>query len=210
MVVDYLYDTKMINELKDDYIGTPEEILQAESPQTYFEKSGKEKSTALGASGSLDGSRICIYHVVAIGRYEITSLMRKLLRRQFSVEPITLEEIASLKRAVDQQSSETAARIRRIAMMQLYSSDGEEIRAHRSNSFGGVSVRPFQSWSQRLLRLMTHKTYSMLYQPLLRGKYGKVSSRARREYVFQTLAGSFSINSFTVRYDIVMAISKTS
>jgi len=210
MVVDYLYDTKMINELKDDYIGTPEEALQAQSPQTYFENSGQKKSTELGATGSLDGSRICIYHVVAIGRYQITSLMRKLLRRQFSVEPITLEEIASLKRAVDQQSSETAAIIRRIAMMQLYSPDGEEIRAHRSSSFRGVSVRPFQSWSQRLLRLMTHKAYSMLYQPLLRGKYGKVSSRARREYVSTTFSGSPRINTFTVRYDIAMAILKTS
>jgi hypothetical protein len=41
----------------------------------------------------------------------------------------------------------------------------------------------FQSWSQILLRLMNHKAYCMFYQPLLRGKYGSVSSRARKEYV---------------------------
>lgn len=185
MVVDYLYDTKMISEFKDEYIGTAKDSYNLSSPTAH--EATQTQHAKVGATGSLDGSLICIYHVVAIGRYQVTTLMRQLLRRQFSVEPITLEDIAALKRAVDQQSSETAARIRRIKMMQLHTCDGEEIRAHRSQSFSGISVRPFQSWAQKLLRLMIHKVYSMLYQPLLRGKYGRVSSRARREYVLKYL-----------------------
>lgn len=183
MIVDYLYDTKMITEVKDEYIGTEKQLLHEQSLSINSEAASGKQDTTVGATGSLDGSLICIYHVVAIGRYEITSLMRQLLRRQFSVEPITMEDIAALKRAVDQQSSRTAARIRRLKMMRLYDSKGEEIRAHRSPSFSGISVRPFQCWAQRLLRLMTHKAYSMLYQPLLRGKYGRVSSRARRDAI---------------------------
>jgi hypothetical protein len=154
MVVDYLYDTKMISELKDEYIGTSKDIYASEATEMQI--------ATVGATGSLDGSLICIYHVIAIGRYQITSLMRQLLRRQFSVEPITVEDIAALKRAVDQQSSETAARIQRIKMMKLHTCNGEEIRAHRSASFSGISVRPFQSWAQTLLRLMMHKVRKLV------------------------------------------------
>lgn len=177
LVVDYLYDTQIITEVKDEYIGT----LTQRKHEQYSETSPRQHNDSVGATGSLDGSIVCIYHVAAIGRYEITSLMRKLLARLFSVESMRPDDISALKRAVDEQSVKTAARIRRIRDTRLVNAEGIEVRAHQIGSFAGVSVRPFQSWAQMLLQVMTHKSYCMLYQPLLRGKYGKVTSRVRRE-----------------------------
>ena len=183
MVVDNLYDTNMISEVKDEYLNNHEELVVHQS-----------LGQALGApenwpqleseSGEISDSQIVdIHHVVAIGRYKITTLMRQILRRQFDVEPMSAKDITALKKAVDQQSTETTARIHRIAKMRLPSTT-HLLQGLESSGSANINYdSAFQSWSQILLRLMNHKSYCMLYQPLLRGKYGSVSSRARKEYV---------------------------
>ncbi|KIM94525.1 hypothetical protein OIDMADRAFT_97648, partial [Oidiodendron maius Zn] len=169
MVIDDQYDTQMISELKDEYIGGPADgtINQEEMQHS---------------------TQVDIRYVVAVGRYRITNLMRKILRRQFSVLPMSGKDIMTLKEAVDEQSTETGMRIEQIAAMKL-NSGGPSRHDQRNNASSSILGRcpdtsiakVFQTWSQKLLRLLTHKSYCMLYQPLLKGVYGGLNSRLRKD-----------------------------
>lgn len=180
MVVDNLYDTNMISEVKDEYLNDTEEHLVC---QPFEQSLGALENRHHFEGNTFDNQIVDIHHVVAIGRYRITTLMRQILRRQFDVEPMGVKDITTLKKAVDQQSSETKSRIQRVANMRLPTTF-HQLRGPESNGSADTNYDSvFQKWSQILLRLMNHKAYCMFYQPLLRGKYGSVSSRARKEYV---------------------------
>ncbi len=177
MVVDNLYDTKMISEVKDEHLNDAEEFVDQ-----FRDFENRHQFEPILGNAS-DTQIVDIHHVVAIGRYKITTLMRQILRRQFDVEPMGTKDITALKKAVDQQSSDTTSRIHRIANMHLPTTVHLPRGSESSRSTNTDYDIVFQNWSQILLRLMNHKAYCMFYQPLLRGKYGSVSSRARKEYV---------------------------
>lgn len=185
MVVDNHYDTRMISELKDEYIGSSTNDA-SESGELQDTKVGGLQNTVPGINTDCrDDQTVDIRHVVSIGRYQITTLMRKILRHQFNVLPMSGADIMALKAAVDEQSTETAMRIKQIASIQVYSmgSSQQELDPNpspgkQSNTMTAVA---FQGWAQKLLRLLSHKAYCMLYQPLLKGVYGGLKSRIRKE-----------------------------
>jgi uncharacterized membrane protein YciS (DUF1049 family) len=69
--------------------------------------------------GGSDDQRIDIRYLVAVRRYRLTTLMRKILRCQFSVLAMCGKYIGTVKEAVYEKSTETAMRIKQIAAMQL-------------------------------------------------------------------------------------------
>jgi hypothetical protein len=186
IVDDDHYDTRMISELQDEYIGS-----SAIGPSPY---GVTQDSTELGClqntasdfdRGNCDDEKVDICHVVAVGRYRLTTLMRKILRRQFNVLPMSVKDIMALKKAVDEQSSETAMRIKQIGAMQFRSMESSQ-QDHWPGSTSSrqprsLKVSAFQAWAQKLLRLLIHKAYCILYQPLLKGVYGGLNSRIRKE-----------------------------
>lgn len=189
MVIDDQYDTQMISELKDEYIGSPADgTFNQEEMQYPTQFENLQYSVSNTDSCSHDDQRVDIHYVVAVGRYRITNLMRKILRRQFSVLPMSGKDIMTLKEAVDEQSTETGMRIEQIAAMKL-NSGGPSRHNQRNNASSSILGRcpdisiakVFQTWSQKLLRLLTHKSYCMLYQPLLKGVYDGFNSRLRKE-----------------------------
>lgn len=182
MVVDNLDDARMISQVRDDQIGKVEKASPGQV-QTHRSNSSQDDISAVGSE--LDDIR----YVVAVGRYKLTTLMRKILRHQFDVRPKSVKDFIALKKAVDEQNTETTTRIKRIAEMQVRptSFSGEDLGI--SPSPDGISnfssTITFQNWAQKLLRLMSHKAYCILYQPLLKGAYGSLSSRVRKESVFR-------------------------
>ena len=122
-------------------------------------------------------SRYC----VAIGRYQVTTVMRNLLRRQFHVKPMTLDDVKAQKDLLDHIAARTNERIDRMLLRRFHNnvpkSNGEK---------GGPLVRnnayaAFHDWGQHLLRLMIDKAYCMLYQPLIKGGSGSMWLSVRQE-----------------------------
>ncbi|KAH8797355.1 fungal-specific transcription factor domain-containing protein [Xylogone sp. PMI_703] len=157
MVLDNFYDTRMISEFKDEYIS----ISQGNGL-------GQGQKQDAARSPTPDDQMLDIRYVVAVGRYKLTALLRKVLRHQFDVRAKSAKEFAALKKVVDEQSADTAARIERIAAMQLTPTPSD----HEVDGRGahGMPTVAFQTWAQKLLWLMNHRSYCMLYQPLLKGE----------------------------------------
>ncbi|RFU27671.1 hypothetical protein B7463_g8653, partial [Scytalidium lignicola] len=183
MVVDNVYDTRMISEVKDECIGISEnDGLDQKQRQNCAKSASLENNISTPDSQMLD-----IRYVVAVGRYKLTALIRKILRHQFDVRPKSMKDFAALKKLVDEQSSETLTRIKQIAVMQLTpkASCHQDLGAsstHSRDSKDMTSVA-FQTWAQKLLSLMNHRAYCMLYQPLLKGEFGGLNSLVRKDAI---------------------------
>ncbi len=121
--------------------------------------------------------------IVAIGRYSVSSLLRKLLRRQATLSPFTMEDLSRWKQEIDSLKEQNELRIARLDRIcsenESINISAEETREDpHSSSAPGLSIplyldpvatSTFCSWGVLLLRLMVEKSYCMLYQPLVQG-----------------------------------------
>ena len=165
---DTIYDTKMICELKDGHISTSK--IQGSDSSGNIEPLNVQPIY----SASMPTIILDVRLMVAVDRYSITSMLRRILRRQFDITPLTKDDFISLKEEVDVLDSRINSRIDQL------NSVGDQRKRSESASvvdaevkFGdlyeeGFDELAFIAWGQLLLQLMVHKTYCVLYQPLVR------------------------------------------
>ncbi|KAF2090835.1 hypothetical protein K490DRAFT_62162 [Saccharata proteae CBS 121410] len=162
LVTDRNYDTRMISEFKDDYIAC--------SPPD---------SPSLPDTDNADPSDLDSRHMVTVGRYSVTNVIRHILWRHSDVEPLTTGDFLRLKAMVDQMTVETNQRIRRLsyhhseislrrAQAMNLSNDGPRNRQGSIGQWTEAESAAFLAWAQKLLTLMIDKTYGLLYQPYVR------------------------------------------
>ena len=112
----------------------------------------------------------------------MTTVMRNLLRRQFHVKPMTIDDVKAQKDILDHISARTNERIDRMLLRRFHNNT-----APRTNTNGNEIRVPdntraaFHEWGQHLLRLMVDKAYCMLYQPLIKGGSGSMWLFVRSE-----------------------------
>lgn len=169
MLTDEIYDTRMVSELNDEMI-TAHVVADPRDPNS---KTDANRNINLGL-------------FVAVGRYSITTFMRSLLRRQFEVRQMKMSEIEEFKRRIDILHAQITERVKRIEQMEPCPTDPQRHSPSTPDdmireSVSSQNAAAFRLWSQRLLKLMIHRAYCMLYQPLIRASGGKWWHRVRKE-----------------------------
>lgn len=161
---DSIYDARMICEVKDSYIGKVD-TLEFELPRERFY--GNMQSIY---SPSMDLNILDVRLMVAVDRYTITSMLKRILRRQFDTMSMNNNEFRRFKEEIDVLESRIHARIDQLGKI-----FNREIREDSFDEAG------FIKWAQLLLKLMVHKTYCVLYQPLVRDAHCKIWAQVRPE-----------------------------
>lgn len=141
-------NTRMIRELRDEYIGT-------------------------GQNEDLDtGPLIDPNYILTAGRYEATSCIRNILLRQFSPRPVTLVCVQNIEESIEGLQSRTEKRIERLTFQpqQDHNSPSSLLNSFSSVSSHRLSedLNPRILWGKDLLHLMVEKAYCLLYQPTMR------------------------------------------
>ena len=168
---DSIYDTRMISEMKDACL--PELV---ESPGSEPNNNDRPADLQKIHPPNVDANQFDLRLMVALDRYTITSVLRRILRRQFDTAPLTKADIASLKDEVDTLDSNVRARVAQLRdICERQGVDDTQVD-HLDNTV-------FVGWAALLLQLMVHKAYCVLYQPLIRASGNWMWAQVRHEYV---------------------------
>ncbi|RYP66975.1 hypothetical protein DL769_005880 [Monosporascus sp. CRB-8-3] len=165
---DTIYDTRMIGEVKDSCIGRVEQQLNPDF-------SG-DRAADVQYSSTSDLDVFDVRLMVAVDRYSITSVLRRILRRQFDTTPLTQADFASLKDEVDALDFHISSRIDQVRNISERQTGGHTYE-------GDFDPSTFVTWAQLLLKLMVHKTYCALFQPLVRETQHPMWARVRPECI---------------------------
>lgn len=163
---DDLYDTKMVSELKDEYIGLPS---GASAPKTdmsvhhercqsfYEEKLDPRTSPAM---------------ILAVGRYESTNLLRTIITRLFAIKGSRKSDLMEMGKMIYELKTKLEVRISRIPARGIPEMGFVPPPEH---GCGGQSIPPeveqsivFNSWARIMLSLFSDRAFAVLYQPFLK------------------------------------------
>lgn len=141
-------NTRMIRELRDEYIGK-----------------GQKDDVE-------NGPLIDLNYILTAGRYDATSCIRGILLRQFSPRPVTLVSVKNIEASIEELQSRTEKRIERLAFQSHMdrNSPSSILNSMSSGSSSSLSEdeNPRVHWGKDLLHLMVEKAYCLLYQPTMR------------------------------------------
>lgn len=144
---DMFSDTRMIREIRDEYLGKPHsEDAEADLP-------------------------IDLNYIITAGRYDASSCLRDILVRQFSPRPVTSACIKEFEEKIEALQTRTEKRIARLTTQSQQEYDSSSsIYSLSSASPGNVAenINPRVLWGKDLLHLMIEKAYCLLYQPIMR------------------------------------------
>ncbi|KFZ07010.1 hypothetical protein V501_06860 [Pseudogymnoascus sp. VKM F-4519 (FW-2642)] len=163
-------DTRMIGELRDEYIGKVQ------------------------LTEDMDGSPIIDpNYIVAAGRYDSTSCMRNILLWQFSHKPVSLDSVKNMEESIEWLQIRTKTRIKRLRLHPL-----EELGSPSSHSFQSTprgdnteELSPQALWGKDLLCLMVEKAYCLLYHPIMQHSTLWIELRTRAIPRFQSFLSIF-------------------
>ena len=141
-------NTRMIRELRDEYIGK----ANTEDVET--------------------GPAIDLNYILTAGRYDATSCIRGILLSQFSPRPVTFVSVKNIEERIEGLQSRTEKRIERLTLQSQRENDSPSgmLYSMSSGSSGnlGESADSRVLWGKDLLHLMIEKAYCLLYQPTMR------------------------------------------
>ncbi|KAK6524912.1 hypothetical protein TWF281_011806 [Arthrobotrys megalospora] len=159
------FDTQMVSELKDEYIGAP-------SPVTAEDIKKDEAAVMNNCTGLPDGllnTRSSTAMIAAVGRYEATRVLRRLVSSLFSVKVPQKQDVTAMGKIICDLQEKIDERINRIPArgipeMGFVPPGG----ADEENSTEAEKLENFNGWARTMLSLMYDKCFSVLYQPFLR------------------------------------------
>ncbi|KAF3088044.1 hypothetical protein TWF102_003457 [Orbilia oligospora] len=159
------FDTQMVSELKDEYIGAP-------SPVTAEDIKKDEAAVMNSCTGLPDGllnTRSSTAMIAAVGRYEATRVLRRLVSSLFSVRVPQKQDVTAMGKIICDLQEKIDERINRIPArgipeMGFVPPGG----ADEENSTEAEKLENFNGWARTMLSLMYDKCFSVLYQPFLR------------------------------------------
>ncbi|KZF22418.1 hypothetical protein L228DRAFT_201510, partial [Xylona heveae TC161] len=173
-------NTRMIGELRDEYIGKVQLTKEVD------------------CSPIIDSN-----YILTAGRYDSTSCIRSILLRQFSPSPLGLSAVKNMEQTIEELQTRMEERIKRL------NSQSREERTSASSSRSN-SAPPTASdngdahvlnlWGRSLLKLMVEKAYCLLYQPTMRDSNLWMELRAKAIPRFQSFLSIFIDMSSTESY----------
>ncbi|KFY34678.1 hypothetical protein V494_06559 [Pseudogymnoascus sp. VKM F-4513 (FW-928)] len=167
-------DTRMIQELRDEYIGKVQ------------------------LTGDCDSSSIVdLNYVLTAGRYDSSSCMRNILLWQFSHTPVSLDSVKGMEKSIEELRVRTETRIKRLGLL---SQEELSSPSYRSNSASQTPCddttegsTPRALWGKDLLSLMVEKAYCLLYHPVMRHSNLWTELRARSLKVSESPRNTFAL-----------------
>lgn len=141
-------NTRMIREIKDEYLGQPEN----EDVET--------------------GRIVDLNYILTAGRYDATSCIRGILLRQFSPRPITFVCVKGIEERIEALQLRTEKRIERLTLQSQRELDSPSSVLYSASAASPGNPlehhNPRVLWGKDLLHLMIEKAYCILYQPTMR------------------------------------------
>lgn len=183
-----LYDTKMVSELKDEFIGNPDgaaAAAQRESPE------GDEPHMC---KSFLDDSPNSPAMILAAGRYDTTILLRKIITRLFSIKPSQKTDLLEMRKSICALKSRLEEKIAKIPargipelgftpphdqkVCTLIKSDERFASDQRFSDTERSIV--FNGWARIMLSMFSDRAFGVLYQPFLKSSKSRLWDHARQ------------------------------
>ena len=141
-------NTRMIGELRDEYLG---KLLK--------------KDVDIGPVIDLN-------YILTAGRYDATSCIRGILLRQFSPQQVTFVSVKNIEDRIKDLQSRTEKRIERLRLQSQRENDSPSSILDSLSSKSSINLDESADsrvlWGRNLLHLMVEKAYCLLYQPTMR------------------------------------------
>ncbi|KAK6346312.1 hypothetical protein TWF730_010639 [Orbilia blumenaviensis] len=159
------FDTQMVSELKDEYIGAPSPV----TAEDIKKDEAAVMNTCTGLPDGLLNTRSSTAMIAAVGRYEATRVLRRLVSSLFSVRVPQKQDVTAMGKIICDLQEKIDERINRIPArgipeMGFVPPGG----ADEENSTEAEKLENFNGWARTMLSLMYDKCFSVLYQPFLR------------------------------------------
>ncbi|KAL7270116.1 hypothetical protein RUND412_007186 [Rhizina undulata] len=194
-----LFDTRMVSELRDEYIGGETPDYSRPSSKGSASISGSSHSSRSGISQGRKFSNVSAEQILsrtspamilAIGRYESTLLLRKIVCRLFGIKPpkkSDLCEMGEMIFALKAKLEEKIARIpaRGMPEMGFIPPHGDKVEENFGNRIEQEGYQEaertgiFNSWARIMLSMLTDRAFGVLYQPFLKSTKSKLWLHAR-------------------------------
>ncbi|CCX15257.1 Similar to Uncharacterized transcriptional regulatory protein C139.03; acc. no. Q9UTN0 [Pyronema omphalodes CBS 100304] len=158
------FDTRMPSELRDELIGV-------DSPEDL----------------PTSGSRYSPTMVLAVGRYETTALLRKIVVRLLGIKPPTKEDMTEMGSMILGLKSKLEQKIARIPTR-------EEVYMSAVSAGEQSEGDAFNKWARVMLSMMSDRAYVVLYQPFLKNSRSRLWFHARH---FAVRASESFLRSYT-------------
>lgn len=155
------FDTKMVSEQRDEYIGTSTGNL---TPQRSLSPGESPSAPTAGPR-----SRMSPAMILAVGRYETTIILQKIITRLYGVRPASIHDVLQLGEQVHALKSQLEGRIARIparGLPELGFIPPNDEQNEDGRRTGDESV--FNSWARIMLSMLVDLAFGVLYQPLLK------------------------------------------
>ncbi|KAI5844402.1 fungal-specific transcription factor domain-containing protein [Morchella snyderi] len=173
---DDLYDTKMVSELRDEYIGlapgAPDPVTPMTPHNSRCQEFHKEKIDIRSSPAM----------ILAVGRYESTILLRKIITRLFAIRGSKRSDLMEMGKMIYELKMSLEKKISRIPargipemgfIPPVDSKGGPEV----PNEVERTVV--FNSWARIMLSLLSDRAFGVLYQPFLKSAKSNMWKHAR-------------------------------
>lgn len=173
---DDLYDTKMVSELRDEYIG-----LASGAPEPKTDISAHQSRCQEFFQDKME-TRTSAAMILAVGRYQSTSLLRIILTRLFAIRGSRKSDLMEMGKMIYELKMKLEARISRIPARGIPEMGfvpptdrgcSENMPAEVEHSI------VFNSWARIMLSLFSDRAFGVLYQPFLKSAKSSLWKHAR-------------------------------
>ena len=187
-----LFDTKMVSELKDEYIGLPPQDRRkaaeaAAATATTTTTAGPQTSGKHTRRASLDEYLNSPAMILAAGRYDMTTVLRKLIIQLFSTKPLHKADLLDMGGGIFRLKLRLEDRIARIPARGIpemgftprYDPDFHELIGHDESSPDAEKAIVFNGWARIMLSMFADRTFGVFYQSFLKSSKSKLWDHAR-------------------------------
>lgn len=177
---DDLYDTKMVSELRDEYIGlapgAPDPVTPMTPHNSRCQEFHKEKIDIRSSPAM----------ILAVGRYESTILLRKIITRLFAIRGSKRSDLMEMGKMIYELKMSLEKKISRIPArgipeMGFTPPVGSKGEPEVPNEVERAVV--FNSWARIMLSLLSDRAFGVLYQPFLKSAKSNMWKHARNWFV---------------------------
>ena len=156
------FDTRMPSELRDELIGS--------------DLVASDRESANASSPAM---------ILAVGRYETTVLLRKIIVRLLGIKPPRKDDITEMGQMIHGLKAKLEERIARIPARGLPEM-GFLPQHHQQEEINDIIKERegvFNSWARIMLSMMSDRAYGVLYQSFLKSTKSRLWVHARHWYV---------------------------
>ncbi|CAZ85483.1 unnamed protein product [Tuber melanosporum] len=184
-----LFDTKMVSELKDEYIGlSPEERKKVtEAATAAAEPQTSVNHMAHTCKALLDEHPNSPAMILAAGRYDMTIVLRKVVIQLLSTRPPQKADLMEMGGAIFELKLRLEDRIARIPARGIpemgftppHDPEFHELMGHNESFFDTEKAIVFNGWARIMLSMFSDRTFGVFYQSFLKRSKSRLWDHAR-------------------------------